>query len=212
MTTFAILLGGAVTPTPRLAAQLRGARVIAADQGMVHAAALALMPELWIGDFDSAGSELVLDYRHVPRRSFPAAKDASDGELAITEAVAAGADRLILIGALGGQGDHVAAHIGMARALTRRGIAVVLTSGHEETRLLTSGQRLDDIPAGARFSLVPLTDLKGVTIAHARFPLKRKPVALGQSLTLSNVAEAGVSLTLEAGEALVFIYPAIKLE
>jgi thiamine pyrophosphokinase len=207
MPSFAILLGGPVTPTPRLASQLAGARVIAADQGMVHAEALHLTPELWLGDFDSAGSELVLDYRHVPRRSFPPAKDASDGELAITEAVAAGADRLLLVGALGGAADHVAAHIGMARALARRGITCLLTSGSEEAHLLGGGASFAVIPDGARFSLVPLTDLKGLTITNAQYPLKRRSVALGQTLTLSNVAGAGASLALEAGEALVFIYP-----
>ena len=36
--TFAILLGGALTPNPRLLAALSGARVIAADGGMRHAA------------------------------------------------------------------------------------------------------------------------------------------------------------------------------
>ena len=207
MTVFAILLGGPVTPTARLAAQLAGARVIAADQGIVHAAPLGLAPELWLGDFDSAGSELVLDYKHIPRRSFPRAKDASDGELAITEAVAAGADRLVMVGALGGATDHVAAHIGMARALTRRGIFCLLTSGAEEAVILHGGHSLKDIPPGARFSIIPFTDLKGLTITHAEFPLKRRSVALGQTLTLSNLAGENAAVTLEVGEALVVSCP-----
>ena len=69
MTRFAILLGGNLTVTPRLKSQIRGARVIAADSGMMHAAALHLMPELWVGDFDSAGSELTMQYRDVPRET-----------------------------------------------------------------------------------------------------------------------------------------------
>lgn len=70
MTRFAILLGGDLTVTPRLKSQIKGARVIAADSGMMHAAALHIMPELWVGDFDSAGSELTMQYRDVPRETF----------------------------------------------------------------------------------------------------------------------------------------------
>ena len=72
MTKFAILLGGSLTVTPRLRQQIKGSRVIAADSGMMHAAALQLVPELWVGDFDSAGSELTIQYRDVPREVFPA--------------------------------------------------------------------------------------------------------------------------------------------
>ena len=53
MSKFAILLDGHLKVTARLEQQLSGARVIAADGGIVHANALKLSPELWIGDFDS---------------------------------------------------------------------------------------------------------------------------------------------------------------
>ena len=57
MTRFAILLGGDLTVTRTAAPnKSRGRRIIAADSGMIHATALGLVPELWVGDFDSAGS------------------------------------------------------------------------------------------------------------------------------------------------------------
>ena len=58
MTLFLILLGGELTVTERLMRQISGARVIAADSGMRHAAALGVNPELWIGDFDSSDAAL----------------------------------------------------------------------------------------------------------------------------------------------------------
>ncbi|MCB1719598.1 MAG: thiamine diphosphokinase, partial [Candidatus Competibacteraceae bacterium] len=51
MSHFVILLGGDLSPTPRLRDQVAGARAIAADSGIRHAEALGLDPELWTGDF-----------------------------------------------------------------------------------------------------------------------------------------------------------------
>lgn len=49
MTTFTILLNGDLCVTDRLFHQIGNSRVIAADGGMRHAAALNVMPELWLG-------------------------------------------------------------------------------------------------------------------------------------------------------------------
>ena len=53
MSTFVILLGGDLVVTERLRQQIAGARILAADGGIRHAAALGVDPELWLGDFDS---------------------------------------------------------------------------------------------------------------------------------------------------------------
>mgnify|MGYP001184054706 CR=1 FL=1 len=86
-TPFLILLGGELSPGPRLAAQIEGARVIAADGGMRHAATLGLVPELWVGDFDSSDTALKARFSGVERVEHPVAKDMTDGELAIEAAL-----------------------------------------------------------------------------------------------------------------------------
>lgn len=68
MSTFVILLGGDLVVTDRLKRQIAGARILAADSGIRHAAALGVEPELWLGDFDSASAELRVQYGHVPQR------------------------------------------------------------------------------------------------------------------------------------------------
>ncbi len=208
MSTFTILLGGDVRPTDRLRSQVTGSRVIAADSGIAHAAVLNLSPELWVGDFDSAGSELEAIYANVPRHVFPAAKDATDGEIAITEALKRGATQLVLVGGFGGQFDHVLAHALMLMELARRGVNAVLTSGNEEAHALLQLLVFVDLTPGTRLSLIPLTAIKGLTMTGVRWPLKEHAVPRGSTLTLSNECLGGrAALGLESGEALVVLYP-----
>ncbi len=101
MSRFAILLGGAVTRTPELEAEIAGARVIAADSGMRHAAALGVTPELWLGDFDSVTEDLLETYRDIPRQVFPREKDKTDGEIAIGESNLLDGPLAVVIGSEG---------------------------------------------------------------------------------------------------------------
>lgn len=207
MSKFAILLGGDVVPTNRLNAQLGGARVIAADSGMKHAAALKLTPELWVGDFDSSGAVLENTYRDTPRHVFPVAKDATDGEIAVREAIARGATEIILVGAFGGQFDHALAHATQLIALAERNIKSFATSGSEEAWPLLNSLTLWQIAKDTRVSIVGLTALKALSIIGVRWPLNKRDVAMGSTLTLSNESTGDVAITLEQGRALVLLYP-----
>ena len=207
MTRFAILLGGDLTVTPRLKSQIRGARVIAADSGMMHAAALQLVPELWVGDFDSAGSELTMQYRDVPRETFPAEKDATDGAIAVDEAIRRGATEVILLGGLGGQTDHTAGLLGQSIRIARDGIACLLTSGVEEAWPLIGGHLRLDLPPETRLSIIPFTDLHGLDLAGVKWPLEKRDVPVGSTLTLSNVAMGPVEISLKSGHGIAIAYP-----
>ena len=207
MTRFAILLGGDLTVTPRLKSQIRGARVIAADSGMMHAAALRLIPELWVGDFDSAGSELTMQYRDVPRETFPAEKDATDGAIAVEEAIRRGATEIVLLGGLGGQTDHTAGLLGQSIQIARQGIACLLTSGVEEAWPLNGGRMTVDLPPETRLSIIPFTDLHGLDLAGVKWPLAKRDVPVGSTLTLSNVALGPVEIGLISGHGVTIAYP-----
>ena len=205
MTHFTILLGGDLTPTPRLAGQIAGSRFIAADSGMRHAAALGIVPELWIGDFDSVTPALADAWPDVPREVYPAEKDGTDGELAIEAAIRRGAGPLLLAGAFGGdRADHAIFHIAVAMSLFEAGRPVLLSSGDQEGTPLPEGGRIAfDYPAGTVFSVVGLTDLAGLTLKGAQWPLDRADIPFGSSLTLSNAVESTLTVALAAGRAML---------
>ena len=207
MSKFVILLGGPIVPTKRLLAQVKNARVLAADGGMAHAKMLGLEPELWLGDFDSASLELQKEFAHVSRQTFPVEKDATDGELAISHALREGADELLLVGGFGGQFDHALAHAGFLLALAKRGLNATMTSGNEEAQALFGDVTLNDLALNTRLSIVPLSDLAGLTISGVKWPLKNRAVPLGSALTLSNITTGVVELSLRAGSAIIITYP-----
>jgi thiamine pyrophosphokinase len=212
MSRFAILLGGDLTVTPRLRAQLSGARFIAADSGMRHAAMLRVLPELWAGDFDSSGSELTIQYRDVERLSFPPEKDATDGALAVEQAIQRGATEILLVGGLGGQTDHSAGILGQGIGIVRDGRACLITSGVEEAWPLIPGTYVLDYPYGARLSIVPFADIEGLDLEGVKWPLKDRAVPLGSTLTLSNVATGPVRIAFRSGHGVAIAHPSGLLD
>lgn len=209
ISAFTILLGGPLAATERLERLLANTRVIAADGGMRHAASFQLAPELWVGDFDSSSAEAMAEFAHVPQKPYPPQKALTDGEIAVEEALARGASRLILAGALGGErSDHALMHLLMAISLAKQGLSLVLTSGEEEAYPLVPGKPLAlDLPQGSLFSILGFSSLSGLAIAGARYPLAGFDLPFGSSRTISNVAEGKVMLSLDSGDAIVLARP-----
>lgn len=208
MGTFTILLGGELIRTPRLERQIAGSRVIAADAGIGHARMLGFVPELWVGDFDSVPANLPDDLAAVPRKVFPAEKDMTDGELAIAEALALGATSLVLAGAFGGKrADHAFLHLALAVRLAEAGTTVLLTSGAQEGVPILPGKASFDYDDGTLFSMLGFSELAGLTVTGAKWPLDRVEVAFGSSLTISNEVNGQLGIALERGRALLLAHP-----
>lgn len=210
MSKFVILLGGTVHVTDRLRQQVAGARVLAADGGIAHAEALGLKPELWLGDFDSTSRELDEKYADVPRSVFPAAKDMTDGELALSEAYERGATEVVLCGAFGGdRTDHTLLHLTMATANAAKGRKLILSSGTEEAHPLVAGSYSFDFADGTLFSIVAFSQLSGLFIEGARWPLKNMELSFGSSLTVSNAVCGNLHVSLHSGEAILVAAPQV---
>ena len=208
MSIFTILLGGDLIRTPRLDRQVEGSRVIAADAGIGHARMLGLVPELWVGDFDSVPANLPDELASVPRRTFPAEKDKTDGELAIAAALERGATSLVLAGAFGGKrADHAFLHLALSLQLAETGTKILLTSGAQEGVPLLSGKAGFDYADGTLFSVLGFSDLAGLTVTGAKWPLDHVKVPFGSSLTISNEVRGRLEIALDHGRAMLLAHP-----
>jgi thiamine pyrophosphokinase len=209
MSRFTILLGGDFFRTARTDRQTADSRVIAADSGIRHAVTLGLTPELWVGDFDSVPEAMVEEWAQVPREIFPAGKDQTDGELAVAAAIERGATVLTLAGAFGGaRADHAHLHLTLALRLAERGLTVVLTSGSQEGMPILPGKAVGyDFADGTMFSILAFSDLTGLTLKGARWPLDRISMPFGSSLTISNEVSGKLAIEIGSGRALLLAHP-----
>ena len=126
-------------------------RIVCADGGARHLRRLGRLPDLLVGDLDSAQPDDVawMTRQGVELHQYPVAKDATDSELAVLAALEfldKQADRvaqeLVLLGAFGSRPDHVLANQLLAADLAGQGWRLVLTDGVSCLYTLVGGQTL----------------------------------------------------------------------
>ena len=189
--------------------------VIGADGGALTAEVLGLPPSVVVGDADSAGEAAFTRFAASGATVIrsPVAKDETDTELALLEAIARGADRLTLIGALGGARiDHELANIGLLAHPALRGRSASILDERARLSLLVAPDgagrpvtRSLPGPVGSLVSLLPFDgDVEAVTTSGLRYPLAREPLPAGPARGLSNVRTAtDPQVTVERGRILI---------
>jgi thiamine pyrophosphokinase len=194
--------------------------VVAADGGYERAMGLGLVVDVVVGDLDSlaAGQVVAAESAGIIVRRHSPDKDESDTELALLEAVALGATRITVLGALGGPRiDHALANLWLLSHPRLAGLDLVLLDAAARARLITApgpggGAVTVRLPgrAGAIVSLLPFGgDADGVTTDGLRYPLRDEPLRTGPARGLSNVRVGrDAAVTLRAGRLLVVERPA----
>ena len=168
--------------------------VLAADGGARKAAELGLTPRIVIGDGDSltAADIAELRARGAEVLLFPPEKDESDTELALREALARGARRILILGAFGGKRlDHSLANVALLALPELEGRDVALSDGTTTIRLIGRADGPGELrivgESGDFVSLFPLDPtVEGIVTAGLRYPLQDEALRIGPSRGLSN--------------------------
>jgi thiamine pyrophosphokinase len=207
-----VVAHGDVLPSDRAVIDAKD-YVVAANGGAFALERWKILPHLVVGDMDSLGEAGVerIARQGVPVAKFSAAKDESDLELAVSQAIEVGATEIVLLGALGGDRlDHETANLLLladpgydgVRLEARRG-ALRIRPVRGEGSLSLAG------PVGALVTLLPVNgDADGVTTKGLRFPLKNETLRFGRARGLSNeVISLPATVTVSKGSLLVFETP-----
>ncbi len=176
--------------------------VVAADGGLDRAAALGLSVDVVVGDLDSvdpvalaaaeaAGTRVV---RH------PEAKDATDLELALDEAVALGAQRVLVVASGGGRLDHLVGSLLLLGAERYAGLTLDALVGDAVVHVIR-GERTITGERGALLTLLALGGAAtGVVTEGLEYPLAAETLEPGSSRGVSNVfVETEARLTVATG-------------
>ena len=182
--------------------------IVAADGGAGWLAVQGFTPHVVVGDLDSIAVGLLhaLEADGVTIERHPADKDQSDAELAVARAVASGARRVIVLGALGGERlDHELSNLLMLTDPAWSSVDLRIVRDDTSVRAVIDGGRLVlDGATGDIVTLLPIGDADGVTTDGLVYPLAGDALRMGQSRGLSNViASTPASVRLQAGTLLV---------
>lgn len=222
----AVVANGELAYPERLLAALDDAdRIVAADGAAAWLVAHGRLPDLLVGDMDSVEPALLerLAARGCRLVRHPTHKDETDSELALHEAVALGARRITILGALGGRIDHAMANIMLLLMPLLEGVDTTIFDGRSRLFLLrgAASSRMAATrgvvvtgEAGDVLSLIPLGgDAEGVATEGLEYPLRDETLAFGPARGVSNVLLGDrASISLRRGVLLAVHTPQRYLE
>jgi thiamine pyrophosphokinase len=202
-----IVVTGGDAPLPSVVERLpKAAVVIAADSGLGHARALGLHVDVLVGDLDSVtpADLAAAEAEGVEIQRHPAAKDATDLELALAVACDRGVERATVVGGAGGRFDHF---LGNVLCLTSERFAPVTIDawiGAAHVHVLRERIVLRGAP-GSLVTLVPAGGAAtGITTTGLRYPLDDETLTPGTTRGVSNeIGDGDATVTVRSGVLLV---------
>jgi thiamine pyrophosphokinase len=209
MSCFAIVFTGGDPPPPSALDGLPTPDlVVAADSGLHHAQALGRHVDVLVGDLDSvepASLDAAIAAGTAVERH-PAAKDATDLELALLAARDRACQRVVLVGGYGGRFDHLVANTLLLASPELAAIELEARMGDVHVFVVRDTCELRGVP-GDRCSLLPVGGpAVGVRTEGLRFPLHRETLHPGSTRGVSNVfLDETARVTLDDGVLLAML-------
>ncbi len=167
--------------------------IIAADKGLKFCHERGILPTQIVGDFDTLGTGLLPEYeaKGIEIRKFNPIKDATDTEIAVRLAMELGAEKIHVLGALGGNRlDHLFGNVQTMMIPEKEGVACFMEDAHNRLRILLKPAVITEKEQyGKYISLIPLTtEVSDITLEGFKYPLEQVRFSVYEtgSLGISN--------------------------
>jgi len=201
-----VFAGGDPVPADLAHVLPSDALVVAADAGVDLAHCLGRRVDVAVGDFDSvtpAGLERAAAEGGRVERHRPD-KDATDLDLALATAAAAGARRVTVVGGHGGRLDHLLGNLSLLAAPRFAALTIDAWMGTAHLLVVREHAAIAG-PVGAVVSLFAAHGpARGVTTTDLRYPLYDAVLEPDSTLGISNVI-AGPDPAVRVGEGVVLV-------
>jgi thiamine pyrophosphokinase len=181
--------------------------VIAVDSGYKHALALGVSPHVLLGDFDSLDPvDLeVARGKGVLIKTYSKHKDLTDTHIALLYALEEGCREIRLLGALGHRMDHTLSNMSLLKWLYDQGAKGELVDAYNEIFYMEDSMVISN-RKGQTLSVVPISDLVGLTIEGVKYPLDNRLVPFSSSLCISNEITGNLArINIKQGQAYVML-------
>jgi thiamine pyrophosphokinase len=204
-----VITGGDPVPRAHLPELPAGTVVVAADSGLHHAHALGLRVDLAVGDFDSVAPAALREAAAAGTaiERHPAAKDATDLELALDAALARSPARIHVLGGHGGRLDHLLANALVLARPQNAAATVTAQMGRARVAVVRATATLSG-PVGDLVTLLPVGGpARGITTTGLRYPLHDEELGPGTTRGVSNELVAETATVTVADGVLLAIQP-----
>jgi thiamine pyrophosphokinase len=187
----AILFANGEPPQPEFVRQMLRPDdiIIAADGGARHAARLGLTPTIIIGDFDSLTADELSQFSRAGSRleRYPPAKDQTDLELALEQALSLGCAPILLLGAYGGRLDQSLGILSLLSDPACIAAGARAEDGQTEAFFINQQAEIEGA-AGDTLSLIAWgLPAEGVTTTGLEYPLQAETLSPHRTRGISNV-------------------------
>lgn len=189
-----------------------GALVIAADGGLDRCRAIGLRVDVVVGDLDSASGTALADAERdgIEILRHPARKDATDLELALDEALARGARRVVVVASAEGRLDHLLSSLLILGSDRYAALELDAIVGGARVHVVRGSRTVEGTPGELVTLLALHGPAVGVRTTGLEYPLHGETLEPGSSRGVSNVLTAPTAtVTLDSG-VLVVVLPADK--
>lgn len=165
--------------------------IITADAGAIRLEKAGIVPDLAVGDFDTAGTFYMerLRKKGVRVLSLPEEKAVTDMHFALSCAVKQKPEEILILGALGGaRFDHTLANVGLLEWLDEQGIKAAIIHRTNRLRLMTGpGKTIFSAIDFKYVSLIPVSKIvSGIKTDGFKYKLANEALYRGETRGISN--------------------------
>ena len=202
----AIVCNGSISDYDLCRQRLRNVDIlICADGGARHLFEMDLIPDIILGDLDSAKAEYIDYYRQkqVPIVQFNPDKDKTDTQLCLEYALER-YDDILILGATGTRLDHTLGNISLLKLAADMDKKACIADENNEIRVIKDYILLEGSKEEL-LSLLPLgSKVEGITLTGVYYPLENAVMEIGNPYGISNrFKENKAELSIKSGYLLV---------
>lgn len=207
----AVIVTGGNPPSKKLllSKMAKGDFVIGVDKGCNCLYEYGIVPNLILGDFDSAKKEVIEELKKSGANilQFEPEKDYTDTDLGYVKAKELGYSNILLFGATGSRVDHALGNLGILLKSLNDGVRLEIIDDNNRMFLVDKDSRFSG-EFGQLISFHALSDtVKSFNITGAKYELKNYDMKLLEPRAICNeFIDSEIVITFDSGIILV-IYP-----